>query len=84
MLDDNYLDITKIRIEHLPISTSHRDFVFVSAEITIYEADEIFTMHKKKGRGLGAMFITPKGTSREKIIGMISGDDVALIDDFVV
>jgi hypothetical protein len=30
------------------------------------------------------MFITPKGTSHEKIIGMISGDDVALIDDFVI
>jgi hypothetical protein len=52
MLDDNYIDISKVRIEHLPISTSHRDFVFVSADINIYEADEIFTMHKKKGRGL--------------------------------
>lgn len=84
MLDDNYIDISKVRIEHLPISTSHKDFLFVSADINIYEADEIFTIHKKKGRGLWAIFITPNGTSREKIIGMISGEDVALIDDFVV
>jgi hypothetical protein len=84
MLDDNFIDLSKVRIEHLPISTSNREFVFVSAGINIYEADEIFTMKKKKGRGLGAMFITQKGTSQEKIMGMIAADDVALIDDFVV
>jgi hypothetical protein len=30
------------------------------------------------------MYITEKGNSHEKIIGMISGDEVALIDDFVI
>jgi predicted transcriptional regulator len=84
MLDEQFLDLEKIRVEHLPISTSHRDFVFVSVSINMYEADEIFTMRKKKGKGLGAMFITEKGTSTETIIGMIAGDDVALIDDFVI
>ncbi|GHV25308.1 hypothetical protein FACS1894176_03460 [Bacteroidia bacterium] len=52
LLDENYIDLAKIRVEHLPISTSHLDFVFVSAGINIYEADEIFTMKKKKGKGL--------------------------------
>ncbi|MDR0861017.1 MAG: hypothetical protein LBO09_08915 [Candidatus Peribacteria bacterium] len=52
LLDENFIDLGKIRIEHLPISTSHLDFVFVSAGINIYEADEIFTMKKKKGKGL--------------------------------
>jgi hypothetical protein len=41
-------------------------------------------MKKKKGRGLGALFITDQWTSSEPIIGMISGNDVALIDDFVI
>jgi hypothetical protein len=58
MLDDNYVDLSKVRIEHIPISKSNKDFVFASANINIYEADEIFTMKKKKGRGLGALFIT--------------------------
>ena len=44
MLDEQFMDLGKVRIEHLPISTSHNDFVFVSANINIYEADEIFTM----------------------------------------
>jgi hypothetical protein len=84
MLDENFVDLSKVRIEHLPISTSNREYVFVSSAINIYEADEIFTMKKKKGRGLGAMFITQNGTSHGKIIGMIGSEDVALIDDFVV
>ena len=84
MLDENYIDIAKVRIEHLPISTSNKDYIFVSENTNIYQADEIFTMKKKKGRGLGAMFITPNGTSSEQIIGMVSGNDVALIDDFVI
>ena len=84
MLDDNYIDLSKVRIEHIPISNSNRDFVFASSNINIYEADEIFTTKKKKGRGLGALFITENGTSAEKIIGMISGNDVALLDDFVM
>jgi len=84
MLDNNYVDLSKVRIEHIPISKSNRDFVFSSSNINIYEADEIFTIKKKKGRGLGALFITENGTSAEKIIGMISGNDVALIDDFVI
>ena len=84
MLEENYLDLSKARIEHMPISTSNKDFVFVSSQINVYQADEIFTSKKKKGRGLGALFITQHWTSSEKIIGMISGNDIALIDDFII
>lgn len=84
MIDDNYIDISKVRIEHIFISKSNKDFVFASSNINIYEADEIFTIKKKKGRGLWALFITENGTSAEPIIGMISWNDVALIDDFVI
>ena len=52
MLEENYLDISKVRIEHLPISTSNKDYLFVSEQTNIYQADEIFTMKKKKGKGL--------------------------------
>ncbi|MDR0282839.1 MAG: hypothetical protein LBI53_06225 [Candidatus Peribacteria bacterium] len=83
MLDNNFLDLTKVRIKHLPISTSSKDYIFVSAQTNIYQADEIFSQRKMKGRGLGAMFLTQNGTSDEKIIGIISGNDVALLDDFM-
>ncbi len=83
MLEENYIDLSKARIEHLPISNSNKDFVFASSNINIYQADEIFTSKKKKGRGLWALFITKNGTSAEKIIGMISGNDLALMDDLV-
>lgn len=52
LLNEDFIDLAKIRIEHLPISTSPLDFVFASAGINMYEADEIFTMKKRKGKGL--------------------------------
>lgn len=30
------------------------------------------------------MFITQNGSSNEEIIGMVTSEDVALIDDFIV
>ena len=84
MLDQNFIDLSKVRVEHLHISNSIRDYLFVSSNINMYEADDIFTNRKKKWKWLGAMFITKNWTSNEKIIWMMSGNDIALIDDFVM
>ena len=84
MLDQNFIDLSKVRVEHLHISTAIKDYMFVSSNINMYQADEIFTTRKRKGKWLGAMFITKNGTSKEKIIWMMSGNDIALIDDFVL
>lgn len=84
MLDQNFIDLSKVRVEHLHISTAIKDYMFVSSNINMYQADEIFTTRKRKWKGLWAMFITKNGTSKEKIIWMISGNDIALIDDFVM
>jgi len=84
MLDQNFIDLSKVRIEHLHISTAVKDYLFVSSNINMYQADEIFTTRKRKGKWLWAMFITKNWTSQEKIIGMMSGNDIALIDDFVM
>ena len=84
MLDQNFIDLSKVRVEHLHISTAIKDYMFVSSNINMYQADEIFTMRKRKWKWLGAMFITKNGTSKEKIIWMMSWNDIALIDDFVM
>ena len=84
MLDQNFIDLSKVRVEHLHISTAIKDYMFVSSNINMYQADEIFTMRKRKWKWLWAMFITKNGTSKEKIIWMMSGNDIALIDDFVM
>lgn len=84
ILDQNYIDLSKVRVEHLHISTAIKDYMFVSSNINMYQADEIFTTRKRKWKWLWAMFITKNWTSKEKIIWMISGNDIALIDDFVM
>lgn len=84
MLDQNFIDLSKVRVEHLHISTAIKDYMFVSSNINMYQADEIFTTRKRKWKWLGAMFITKNWTSKEKIIWMMSWNDIALIDDFVM
>ena len=84
MLDQNFIDLSKVRVEHLHISTTIKDYLFVSSNINMYQADEIFTTRKRKWKWLGAMFITKNWTSQEPILGIMSGNDVALIDDFVM
>ena len=79
-----FIDLSKVRVEHLHISTAIKDYMFVSSNINMYQADEIFTMRKRKWKWLWAMFITKNGTSKEKIIWIMSGNDIALIDDFVM
>ena len=48
MLDQNFIDLSKVRVEHLHISTAIKDYMFVSSNINMYQADEIFTMRKRK------------------------------------
>ena len=84
MLDQNFIDLSKVRVEHLHISTAIKDYMFVSSNINMYQADEIFTMRKRKWKWLWAMFITKEWTSKEKILWIISWNDIALIDDFVM
>ena len=84
ILNQNFIDLSKVRVEHLHISTAIKDYLFVSSNINMYQADEIFTTRKRKWKGLWAMFITKNWTSNEKIIWMMSGNDIALIDDFVM
>jgi len=84
MLDQNFIDLSKVRVEHLHISTAIKDYLFVSSNINMYQADEIFTTRKRKWKWLWAMFITKNWTSKEKILWMMSWNDIALIDDFVM
>ncbi len=84
MLDQNFIDLSKVRVEHLHISTAIKDYMFVSSNINMYQADEIFTTRKRKWKWLGAMFITKNWTSKEKILWIMSWNDIALIDDFVM
>lgn len=84
VLEDNFVNLYKMRVKEIKIFDGKNDFVFVSSEINIYEADEIFTKRRKYWRWLGVMFITQNGKSDEEMIWLVMNEDVALIDDFVV
>ncbi|GHW02843.1 hypothetical protein AGMMS50249_6290 [candidate division SR1 bacterium] len=84
VMQENFINLAKLPVSEVPIFSEKNDFVFVSTEINIYQADEIFTKRRRSGRGLDVMFITQNGRSDEDIVGIVWDKDVALIDDFVV
>lgn len=84
VMQENFINLAKLPVSEVPIFSEKNDFVFVSTEINIYQADEIFTKRRRSGRWLDVMFITQNGRSDEDIVGIVWDKDVALIDDFVV
>ncbi|MBO4203329.1 CBS domain-containing protein [bacterium] len=47
LLQGNFVKLQSLKVRELPIYTTKNDYVFVSANINIYEADEIFTKRRK-------------------------------------
>jgi predicted transcriptional regulator len=71
-------------IKELPLKYNNNDYMFVSKNKNIYEIDQVFTFRREEQKRLGAIFITEHGNSSEKILGIVTGGDVALVDRYVI
>jgi len=58
--------------------------VFVDKKCNVYEIDKLFALKKQKKKKLGVILITESGDKNEKILGIITAGDTALIDAYVV
>lgn len=57
-----------------------RNYKFISRETSIYKAYDLFLKHiKEKGRNLDVLFITHNGKETEKLLGLITISDLALL-----
>src|SRR5699024_8383255 len=55
-----------------------RNYKFVSRNTSIYEAYDMFVSHiNKEKRNLDAIFITHSGDANEKLLGLITIEDIA-------
>lgn len=81
--NEDYLNITLLKVEHIPLHNYPRDYLFIPKTMTIYEADELFTRKKLKGEKLLAAFITETGSEEEEILGLISSSDANVIDQYL-
>lgn len=84
LINEDYINLGLVKIEHLQLDNNWKDCLFISKEMTIFEVNEIFTQSKRKGEKLSALFITETGSPNEEILGMISDGDANLIDEYLI
>lgn len=56
-----------------------RNYLFIDRNMTIYEAEEIFLKQLKQQKRLDALLITENGKQTEKLLGMITTNDLIRI-----
>jgi hypothetical protein len=78
------VSLEAVPIKDMPLKYNNNDYMFVSQNKNIYEIDQVFTFRRQEQKRLGAIFITEHGNSSEKILGIITGGDVALVDTYVI
>lgn len=76
--------LEKIIIGDVPLEKWLDAYLFVSKHVNIYEIDKLFTLKRQKHKRLWAIFISNHGKEQEKILGIITAGDVALVDAYVV
>ena len=83
ILENNYANFDLLQVQHCPLD-QESDFIFVSKEMSIYEADLYFTEKKLKNQKFDVMFITEMGDQDSQILGMITSSDANVIDQYLL
>lgn len=83
ILENNYTNFDLLQVQHCPLD-QESDFIFVSKEMSIYEADLYFTEKKLKNQKFDVMFITEMGDQGSQILGMITSSDANVIDQYLL
>lgn len=83
ILENNYANFELLQVQHCPLD-QESDFIFVSKEMSIYEADLYFTEKKLKNQKFDVMFITEMGDQDSQILGMITSSDANVIDQYLL
>lgn len=81
-VDDNgTIIIDGVTVEKLiPEIEFKRNYKFISRETSVYKAYDLFLNHiNEKGRNLDVLFITHNGKETEKLLGLITISDLALL-----
>ena len=77
--DNGTIVIDNVKVADLLTKIEFREnYLFVSRNTSIYEAYDLFIKQiNKKERNLDALFITHSGKKNEKILGLITIEDIA-------
>lgn len=83
-LNRSHKILEKITLAEIPLQQKNEKYLFVQKNTNIYQIDEIFTHKRQHHQRLWAIFITNHGKEQEKILGLITAGDVALVDTYVI
>ena len=77
--DNGYIAMENVKVkEFIPEIEFKRNYKFVSSNISLYEAYHMFIDQiNKKERNLDVLFITHSGKENEKLLGLITIEDIA-------
>lgn len=80
------VNMNTIHVGDLDLTQSNDSYLFIPANKSIYEVESLFEKQVMWEKPLGVAFITEKGTSREKIEGIVTVLDLPKIAkyDFIV
>ena len=73
-----------LNIWNIPTKFNSDNYMFVNKKTNIFEIDKIFSERKFQKKRLWAIFITENGKNTEKILGMITSSDIAIIDSYII
>ncbi|MCK9467146.1 MAG: CBS domain-containing protein [Candidatus Absconditabacterales bacterium] len=77
-------DMGLAKVGDIPLLSDLEYIIFVDKKCNVYEIDKLFAIKKQRRKKLGVILITENGDKNEKILGIITAGDTALIDAYVV
>lgn len=84
LMNEDYINLGLMKVEHIKLERGWKDYLFISKEMTIFEAGELFVQSKKNAERLAVLFITETGNPEEEILGIISASDANVIDEYLI
>ncbi len=84
LINEDYLNLWLTKVGHIQLEYGWKDYRFISQDMTIFEAWELFSQSKKNGERLSVLFITPTGNPNEEMLWLISNSDAKLIDEYLI
>ncbi|MGB4985403.1 MAG: CBS domain-containing protein [Erysipelotrichaceae bacterium] len=77
IIDDDNTVLEIFKYAELANNKNER-FVFISRDVTLYEVQKMFYDNIEDSKKLAAVFVTEKGKTNEKVIGMLTAWDVVI------
>lgn len=82
-LTHNSVNLNHINLAALPITHNAQDYKFFKETTSVYELAKRYHKNKEKNHRWAVALITPTGTKKEKLTGIVTWWDIGLLDKYL-